>query len=157
MIALRYDLRASEAVGLRRRMDSSRASYEFAGPNRSPSVHPLSWSEMRALHRLQRESAARLFVFVSKPPFTTAGFARMTTPRFTGICRAQQLFKIRYATSSWPPPVSSGYGPDWGGMRHPVIAPALYVAIPSAVLTAFRLSPTRRFLLPVIRYCTSSR
>jgi type 1 fimbriae regulatory protein FimB/type 1 fimbriae regulatory protein FimE len=41
--------------------------------------HPLLGDEMRALRRLQRESDASLFVFVSErgSPFTTAGFARM--------------------------------------------------------------------------------
>src|SRR5215468_10928646 len=47
--------------------------------NGTPSVHPLSGSEMRALRRLQRESKTSPFVFVSErgAPFTTAGFARM--------------------------------------------------------------------------------
>jgi site-specific recombinase XerD len=42
-------------------------------------VHPLTGSELRALRRLQRESDASPFVFVSErdAPFTTAGFARM--------------------------------------------------------------------------------
>jgi site-specific recombinase XerD len=42
-------------------------------------VHPLTGVELRALRRLQRESAASPFVFVSErgTPFTTAGFARM--------------------------------------------------------------------------------
>ena len=45
----------------------------------TPSVHPLSGVEMRALRRLQREGEASQFVFVSErgAPFTTAGFARM--------------------------------------------------------------------------------
>lgn len=45
----------------------------------TPSVHPLSGVELRALRRLQRESPASPFVLVSKrgTPFTTAGFARM--------------------------------------------------------------------------------
>jgi site-specific recombinase XerD len=42
-------------------------------------VHPLTGLEMRALHRLQRETKASPFVFVSerRAPFTAAGFARM--------------------------------------------------------------------------------
>jgi integrase len=45
----------------------------------SPSTHPLSGFELRALRRLQRESNPSPFVFVSErgAPFTTAGFARM--------------------------------------------------------------------------------
>jgi type 1 fimbriae regulatory protein FimB/type 1 fimbriae regulatory protein FimE len=45
----------------------------------TPGVHPLSGSELRALRRLQRESEASPFVFLSerRTPFTTAGFARM--------------------------------------------------------------------------------
>ena len=46
----------------------------------TPSVHPLSGSELRALRRLRRDSDdASPFVFVSErdAPFTTAGFARM--------------------------------------------------------------------------------
>jgi integrase len=45
----------------------------------TPSVHPLSGPELRALRRLQRESDASPFVFISerRAPFTTAGFARM--------------------------------------------------------------------------------
>jgi site-specific recombinase XerD len=47
--------------------------------NGTPSTHPLRGDELRALRRLQRESAASPYVFVSErgSPFTTAGFARM--------------------------------------------------------------------------------
>jgi site-specific recombinase XerD len=46
---------------------------------RMPSTHPIQGDELRALRRLQRESEASPFVFVSErgSPFTTAGFARM--------------------------------------------------------------------------------
>src|SRR5262249_21711147 len=45
----------------------------------TPSTHPLSGIELRALRRLQRESVASPFIFVSErgAPFSTAGFARM--------------------------------------------------------------------------------
>jgi site-specific recombinase XerD len=45
----------------------------------SPSTHPLTGREMRALRKLQREAPASPFVFVSErgAPFSTAGFARM--------------------------------------------------------------------------------
>jgi integrase len=47
--------------------------------NGTPSTHPLTGREMRALRRLHREAAASPFMFVSErgAPFTTAGFARM--------------------------------------------------------------------------------
>jgi type 1 fimbriae regulatory protein FimB/type 1 fimbriae regulatory protein FimE len=81
LIAFRHGLRASEAVDLRwDQVDFDRASLHVRrSKGGSPSVHPLSGSEMRALRRLQRESTASPFVFVSErdAPFTTAGFARM--------------------------------------------------------------------------------
>ena len=45
----------------------------------TPSTHPLAGIEMRALRKLQRESKASPFVFVSErgSPFSPAGFARM--------------------------------------------------------------------------------
>jgi site-specific recombinase XerD len=47
--------------------------------NGTPSTHPIRGDELRALRRLQRESPASPFVFVSErgSPFSTAGFARM--------------------------------------------------------------------------------
>jgi site-specific recombinase XerD len=48
------------------------------GPSRNP-FSTIDHDELRALRRLQRESPASPFVFVSErgSPFTTAGFARM--------------------------------------------------------------------------------
>ena len=45
----------------------------------TPGTHPLTGRELRALRRLQRDSAASPFVFVSErgAPFSTAGFGRM--------------------------------------------------------------------------------
>jgi site-specific recombinase XerD len=45
----------------------------------TPATHPLRGDEMRALRKLQRESAGSSFVFVSErgSPFSTAGFAKM--------------------------------------------------------------------------------
>jgi integrase len=81
LIAFRHGLRASEAVDLRwDQVDFNRAVLHVRRAKRgTPSVHPLGGSEMRALRRLQRESEASPFVFVSErgAPFTTAGFARM--------------------------------------------------------------------------------
>src|SRR3954469_12829736 len=81
LIAFRHGLRASEAVDLRwDQVDFTRAVLHVRrAKGGTPSVHPLSGSEMRALRRLQRESTASPFVFVSErgAPFTTAGLARM--------------------------------------------------------------------------------
>jgi type 1 fimbriae regulatory protein FimB/type 1 fimbriae regulatory protein FimE len=81
LIAFRHGLRASEAVDLRwDQVDFNRASLHVRrSKGGTPSVHPLSGEEMRVLRRLQRESAASPFIFVSErgAPFTTAGFARM--------------------------------------------------------------------------------
>ena len=81
LIAFRHGLRASEAVDLRwDQIDFTRAVLHVRRTKGgTPSVHPLSGSEMRALRRLQREDDTSPFVFVSErgAPFTTAGFARM--------------------------------------------------------------------------------
>src|SRR5215470_15254806 len=81
LVAFRHGLRASELVGLR----WDQISFEQGtlhvrrAKKGTPSVHPLSGQELRALRRLLRESPASPFVFVSErgAPFTTAGFARM--------------------------------------------------------------------------------
>ena len=81
LIAFRHGLRASEAVDLRwDQVDFSRAVLHVRRvKGGTPSVHPLAGTEMRALRRLQRETDAGPFVFVSErgAPFTTAGLARM--------------------------------------------------------------------------------
>jgi type 1 fimbriae regulatory protein FimB/type 1 fimbriae regulatory protein FimE len=81
LIAFRHGLRASELVDLR----WDQVHFETATLHvrrvkaGTPATHPLTGLEMRALRRLQRESASSPFVFVSgrKAPFSTAGFARM--------------------------------------------------------------------------------
>jgi integrase len=81
LIAFRHGLRASELVALRwEQVDYIRAVLHVRRvKGGTPSVHPLTGMELRALRRLQRERKARPFVFVSErgAPFTTAGFARM--------------------------------------------------------------------------------
>jgi type 1 fimbriae regulatory protein FimB/type 1 fimbriae regulatory protein FimE len=81
LVAFRHGLRASELVDLRwSQVDFATARLHVrrvkAG---TPSVHPIHGDEMRALRRLQRESVASEFVFVSErgSPFSTAGFAKM--------------------------------------------------------------------------------
>ena len=82
LIAYRHGLRSSELVDLRwEQVDFNRAALHVRRAKQgTPSVHPLSGSELRALRRLRRDSDdASPFVFVSErdAPFTTAGFARM--------------------------------------------------------------------------------
>ena len=82
LLAFRHGLRASEAVDLRwDQVDFNSAVLHVRRTKQgTPSVHPLSGPELRALRRLQRESdGSSPFVFVSErgAPFTTAGFARM--------------------------------------------------------------------------------
>jgi type 1 fimbriae regulatory protein FimB/type 1 fimbriae regulatory protein FimE len=81
LLAFRHGLRASEAVDLRwDQVDFHRAVLHVRRAKQgTASVQPLTGMEMRALRRLQRESEASPFVFVSErgAPFSTAGFARM--------------------------------------------------------------------------------
>jgi site-specific recombinase XerD len=81
LLAYRHGLRASELLDLRwEQVDLSHAVLHVrrvkAG---TPSTHPLTGRELRALRRLQREAPTSPFVFVSErgAPFSTAGFARM--------------------------------------------------------------------------------
>jgi type 1 fimbriae regulatory protein FimB/type 1 fimbriae regulatory protein FimE len=82
LVAYRHGLRAIETVALRwdaidfnhSRLHVSRAK------NGSPSVHPLSGRELRALRRLQREQEPKSsFVFTSErgAPFSIAGWRKM--------------------------------------------------------------------------------
>lgn len=81
LIPNRHGLRASEVCDLRwDQVDFNQAVLHVRRvKSGTPSTHPLTGIEMRALRRLQRESAASPFVFVSErgAPFSTAGFARM--------------------------------------------------------------------------------
>jgi integrase len=64
LVAFRHGLRASEIIDLRwDQVDFTRAVLHVRRAKQgTPSVHPLSGSEMRALRRLQRESEASPFV-----------------------------------------------------------------------------------------------
>ena len=81
LLAYRHGLRASELVDLRwDQVDFNRAVLHVRRVKQgTPATHPLTGLEMRALRKLQRESDASPFVFVSErgAPFSTAGFARM--------------------------------------------------------------------------------
>ena len=82
LIAYRHGLRAAELVALR--WDSVDFGHSRLHVNRaksgSPSVHPLTGRELRALRRLQREQEPESsFVFTSErgAPFSTAGWRKM--------------------------------------------------------------------------------
>jgi len=95
LLAFRHGLRAAEACDLRwDQVDFNAAVLHVRRvKNGTPSTHPLLGDELRALRRLQRESPASPFVFVSErgsSPFTTAGFARMVEPAPPTAWRAQE-------------------------------------------------------------------
>jgi site-specific recombinase XerD len=73
LIAFRHGLRTSEVD-----FDSALLHVRRVKAGTS-STHPLTGLEMRALRKLQRETNASPFVFVSErgAPFSPAGFARM--------------------------------------------------------------------------------
>lgn len=82
LIAYRHGLRASELAGIR--WDSVDFAHGRLHVNRaksgSPSVHPLSGRELRALRRLRREQEPDSpFIFTSEraAPFTPAGFRKL--------------------------------------------------------------------------------
>jgi len=83
LVAYRHGLRSSELVGLRwDQVEFGRNASLHVRRVKSgtPSIHPLSGEELRALRQLQREQDPKSpFVFTSErgTPFTTAGFARM--------------------------------------------------------------------------------
>jgi integrase len=83
LVAYRHGLRAAETVDLRwDQIEFGRNTSIHVRRVKSgtPSVHPLSADELRALRRLQGEQEPKSpFVFSSErgTPFTTAGFARM--------------------------------------------------------------------------------
>ena len=81
LVAYRHGLRVSELVDLRwDQVDFEAAVLHVRRVKRgTPSTHPLTGSELRALRRLRRESDRSPFVFLSERghPFSAAGFARM--------------------------------------------------------------------------------
>jgi site-specific recombinase XerD len=82
LLAFRHGLRAGEVVDLRLwdQVDFKTASLHVRRlKNGTPSTHPLTGRELRALRRHQRESAKSPFVFVSEraAPMSAPGFSRM--------------------------------------------------------------------------------
>jgi integrase len=81
LIAYRHGLRSSELVALRWsdiELQTGRLHVRRA-KNGTPSVHPISARESRALRRLQREAPTSPYVFISErdAPLSVAGYQRM--------------------------------------------------------------------------------
>ena len=81
LVAYRHGFRPAELVDLRwDQIDFKAAALHVRRvKNGVSSVHPLQGVELRALRRLQRESASSPFVFITErqAPFSRAGFAKM--------------------------------------------------------------------------------
>jgi type 1 fimbriae regulatory protein FimB/type 1 fimbriae regulatory protein FimE len=81
LMAYRHGLRASELVDLQwSQVDLSHGVIHIRRiKNGTPATHPLTGNELRGLRKLQRETPASAFVFVSMrgTPFTVSGFRRM--------------------------------------------------------------------------------
>jgi site-specific recombinase XerD len=81
LLAFRHGLRASEVIDLRwDQVDFNQAVLHVRRvKNGTPATHPLTGRQLRALRKLQRESAGSPFVFVSErgAPFSVSGFRRM--------------------------------------------------------------------------------
>jgi integrase len=81
LVAFRHGLRVAELVGLRwDQVDFEGGVLHVARRKRgTPSTHPISGRELRALRRLKREAQASPFVFVSErgSPFSVAGFQKL--------------------------------------------------------------------------------
>lgn len=82
LVAYRHGFRAAELTDLRwEQIEFSCASLHVRRVKQgTPSTHPISGDELRALRKLQREQKPKsTFIFTSErgTPFSTAGFARM--------------------------------------------------------------------------------
>jgi integrase len=81
LLAFRHGLRAAEVCDLRwEQVDFKTATLHVRRvKNGTPSTHPLTGRELRALRRHQRESEVSPFVFVSErgAPLTAPGFSRL--------------------------------------------------------------------------------
>ena len=81
LLAFRHGLRPGEIVDLRwDQIDFKAATLHIRRlKNGTPSTHPLTGRELRALRRHQRESTKSPFVFVSErgAPLSAPGFSRM--------------------------------------------------------------------------------
>ncbi len=81
LLSFRHGLRAAEVCDLRwEQVDFKTSNLHVRRvKNGTPSTHPLTGRELRALRRHQRESERSPFVFVSErgAPLTAPGFSRM--------------------------------------------------------------------------------
>jgi integrase len=81
LVAFRHGLRVAELVALRwDQVDFEVGVLHVARRKRgTPSTHPISGHELRALRRLKRETQTSPFVFVSErgSPFSVAGFQKL--------------------------------------------------------------------------------
>lgn len=99
----RHGLRADELVDLRwDQVDFTTSTMHVRrDKGGTPAVHPILGDELRALRKLQRESAASPFMFVSErgAPFGTAGFARMVerAGRSAGLPFKPHAHMLRHA------------------------------------------------------------
>jgi type 1 fimbriae regulatory protein FimB/type 1 fimbriae regulatory protein FimE len=86
LLAFRHGLRAGEVVDLRwEQIDFPSAALHVRRiKNGSPSTHPLTGRELRALRAHQRDSARSPFIFISErgAPLNAAGFSRMVGARW---------------------------------------------------------------------------
>ena len=96
LLAFRHGLRAAEVVDLRwEQVDFKTASLHVRRlKNGTPSTHPLTGRELRALRRHLRESVKSPFVFVSErgAPLSTPGFSRM----MFAIANFSRLIMVRF-------------------------------------------------------------
>jgi integrase len=85
LVAYRHGLRASELCDLQWHQIELEASrlHVHRAKRGTPSVHPIRGDELRALRRLQRESPAESYVFVSERggPMSRIGFHRLPAAR----------------------------------------------------------------------------
>ena len=86
LLAFRHGFRAGEIVDLRwEQIDFPGALLHVRRiKNGSPSTHPLTGRELRALRAHQRDSARSPFIFISErgAPLNAAGFSRMVGARW---------------------------------------------------------------------------
>jgi integrase len=108
LLAFRHGLRAGEVCALRwEQVDFKTASLHVRRlKNGTPSTHPLSGRELRALRRHQRESKRSPFVFVSErdAPLSAPGFSRMVERAVARLVLASKLTRtcsVMPAAISW--------------------------------------------------------